>query len=557
MKTAGLTVINVYNCWLARWLVPLRCHGHYMWEYTGQNDCTRVSATEWAEAEYKKALAKITTTPFTTFDAEMQPHTVDNPGPTTWHEVADHLPQLAGEDPEEKTIGEEENAEEEEEEAAAGEEEDEDDDERTESETEPTASGPVGRASRTQVQAEDVAEANLRTCSGDDEGVREEESCRVESGEEVVDGARGGDDAWVSAPPEKEVAAHEEAPPEAGAGAADTGVGGAAREPAEGRPEAEAQIANDAARRASSERRSKHAADPSLAKRSLPLVAETEKVPLVEGAMPASPKALSAEAARMGEEEVNQGGLIPLPSWSFVELHHVLGVVHAREQAEAKVEIKRLNADHSVALKKNRQLIAISKEREKILAQVRVGYLPEAEVASRIADLEAQVKNAQFAKKRAKSEVTELTEVLEVKNKELEDVVEVQKDGLAEALRAKDKEMADAAATHTQELEALKKMNVADLERERNASAQMILGLQKEKSDFEAFVRENCRQILGADEFEKPAIPTECMRAMSTCILKSAPVILAVLQYMSPRERLQHDAQSIFEAILDVPAVVD
>jgi hypothetical protein len=53
-----------------------------MWEYTGQIDCTRVSATEWAEAKYKKALAKITTTPFTTFDAELQPHTVDIPGLT-------------------------------------------------------------------------------------------------------------------------------------------------------------------------------------------------------------------------------------------------------------------------------------------------------------------------------------------------------------------------------------------------------------------------------------------------------------------------------------------
>ena len=65
--------------------MPLRCRGHYMWEYTGQNDCTRVSATEWAEAEYKKALAKITTAPFTSFDAELQPFTADNPGPTVRH----------------------------------------------------------------------------------------------------------------------------------------------------------------------------------------------------------------------------------------------------------------------------------------------------------------------------------------------------------------------------------------------------------------------------------------------------------------------------------------
>jgi hypothetical protein len=53
-----------------------------MWEYTGQNDCTRVFATEWAEAEYKRLLVKITTAPFTSFNAELQPHTSDNPGPT-------------------------------------------------------------------------------------------------------------------------------------------------------------------------------------------------------------------------------------------------------------------------------------------------------------------------------------------------------------------------------------------------------------------------------------------------------------------------------------------
>jgi hypothetical protein len=82
LKITGLSAVNLYNYWLTRRLVPLRCRGHYMWEYTGQNDCTRVFATEWAEAEYKRLLAKITTAPFTSFNAELQPHTSDNPGPT-------------------------------------------------------------------------------------------------------------------------------------------------------------------------------------------------------------------------------------------------------------------------------------------------------------------------------------------------------------------------------------------------------------------------------------------------------------------------------------------
>jgi hypothetical protein len=52
-----------------------------MWEYTGQNDCTRVSATEWAEADYRRAPVKITTAPFTSFDAALQPYTTDMPAP--------------------------------------------------------------------------------------------------------------------------------------------------------------------------------------------------------------------------------------------------------------------------------------------------------------------------------------------------------------------------------------------------------------------------------------------------------------------------------------------
>jgi hypothetical protein len=81
LKDSGLTAANMYNCWLGRRLVPLRCRAHLMWEYKGQNDCTRSSATEWDEAEYRKALAKVTTAVFTSFDDGLQPFSEDKPAP--------------------------------------------------------------------------------------------------------------------------------------------------------------------------------------------------------------------------------------------------------------------------------------------------------------------------------------------------------------------------------------------------------------------------------------------------------------------------------------------
>nr|XP_051216152.1 uncharacterized protein LOC127333756 [Lolium perenne] len=128
LKNSGLSVVNLYNYWLARRLVPFRCRCHYMWEYTGQNDCTLDLAMEWAEADYRKALAKITMAPFTCFDAEMQLFSAEKPAPETWHEVANHLPPLAGKEPPEMIAGEEGNGEE------------------IEEEEEETTSPPEGRA---------------------------------------------------------------------------------------------------------------------------------------------------------------------------------------------------------------------------------------------------------------------------------------------------------------------------------------------------------------------------------------------------------------------------
>ncbi|KAK1615477.1 hypothetical protein QYE76_020994 [Lolium multiflorum] len=53
-----------------------------MWEYRGQNDCTRSTAVDWSKDEYRKVLAKITTAPFTSLDAGMQRFSEEKPAPT-------------------------------------------------------------------------------------------------------------------------------------------------------------------------------------------------------------------------------------------------------------------------------------------------------------------------------------------------------------------------------------------------------------------------------------------------------------------------------------------
>jgi hypothetical protein len=59
-----------------------------MCEYTGENDPTRLNATEWYLAEYAKALSKNTTETFTSLDEELQPYSLEKLGPTlsfqTW-----------------------------------------------------------------------------------------------------------------------------------------------------------------------------------------------------------------------------------------------------------------------------------------------------------------------------------------------------------------------------------------------------------------------------------------------------------------------------------------
>jgi hypothetical protein len=81
LKNDGLTAADMYNCWLARRLIPLRSRAYYMWEYWGQNDCTRSTAVDWSEDEYRKVLAKVTTATFTSLDDGLQPFSEDRPAP--------------------------------------------------------------------------------------------------------------------------------------------------------------------------------------------------------------------------------------------------------------------------------------------------------------------------------------------------------------------------------------------------------------------------------------------------------------------------------------------
>lgn len=49
----------------------------------------------------------------------------------------------------------------------------------------------------------------------------------------------------------------------------------------------------------------------------------------------------------------------------------------------------------------------------------------------------------------------------------------------------------------------------------------------------------------------------DCMRAVTASIIKSTGDVLAMLQYLSPQERVPHDVNSVLACIAEVPAVVD
>ncbi|KAM0828373.1 hypothetical protein ACQ4PT_067605 [Festuca glaucescens] len=213
------------------------------------------------------------------------------------------------------------------------------------------------------------------------------------------------------------------------------------------------------------ERRSKLAGDPALAK---------EPTPSELGAAEGARKDASTDAIVRGtssEEVMRRAAAYPVPLLSFAEMHRALGDLHVREMNELGAEIRRLNAKVEEAATKNCQLISIGKACEKALAQARVGYVAEAEVAAKIKKAVDRANATERAAKRAQSEVDKLAEVL--------------------------------------------------------------------------------------NDYVETATPKECLQTATTRVIECAADILAALQYLSPREHLPHDAQSVFKAVSDVPVVVD
>ncbi|KAK1649139.1 hypothetical protein QYE76_066944 [Lolium multiflorum] len=594
LKESGLTAANMYNCWLGRRLVPLRCRAHPMWEYKGQNDCTRSSATEWDEAEYRKALAKVTTAVFTSFDDGLQPFSEDKPAPKRWQAVASHLPPLAGKEPPEMTEGEDDEVDDEgdrtESDSEAREyirlpEEDDDGEESTSppEKKEPAKKEGEPRSKRLRQTIlegatdlrrplKDALDAGARVGPGVKAIPTVRSKRKVLTRPAPVTGAaatkaaearkaaelkKAAEAKRSSADPADLSSAREETVAESQAADATASplkpVDGSYPLPSVGRAEeVTVDVASDEAR------------DPIV----VPSSTEEEPSAAARGGSPAPMKERRTKAARdparpsdpaaptgraPSTEAVMQGGGThesrePPPSTlSFTKLHAALGEVHV-------AEVKRLTALVEEAAEKNRRLIVLGKAREKALAEAREGYVKESLYQE--ADFRAQ--QAEEAKKKAKAEVADLTKVLEGKGKELEDVIADYKVRLDAAAEARDAARGTAASL-CEDLAALKLQHSKELAAEKEASEGTLLAVQAEKTSFEAFVREMSRQLLGESFFPlvllgnvtslRWRLPGNVSRRQRSA---SSPV-----PGRSPREVIPRDAPSVFKAVSDIPAVVD
>nr|XP_051209812.1 uncharacterized protein LOC127327067 [Lolium perenne] len=86
-----------------------------------------------------------------------------------------------------------------------------------------------------------------------------------------------------------------------------------------------------------------------------------------------------------------------------------------------------------------------------------------------------------------------------------------------------------AAASLREEVAALKQQHAKELAAEKEASEGIVLAVQAEKTNFEAFVREMSRQILGTCDFVETATPRECLSTATARIIACAGEILAAL----------------------------
>ncbi|KAK1653000.1 hypothetical protein QYE76_070805 [Lolium multiflorum] len=573
----------------------------------GQNDCTRSTATEWDESEYRKALAKITTATFTSFEDGLQPYSEDTPAPQRWQKIADHLPPLAGKEPPEMTEGEEEEVDDEEERTESDSEArdfirlprgskrgagsssqgavDEEATSRPEGEAEPSKEGaepPSKRlrptilegSIRLQRPLKDAIDAGARAGPG----VKAIPTVKSKK-KTLAKPATTGVAATRAAEAKKKAAEKKAAPSDLG------GAGSAPEEPvtasraekvgaSHAEPTAEVFPLPSMVRGGTASAAMGPDAVPPVVEEESAGVGSTEgqKAPEVEeniveeGGLSEPLKERRSKAARdrappsdadtrTGEvpstEAVMQAGEAaesrhPPPSTlTFTELHTALGEAHV-------AEVKRLTALVEEAAQKNRKLIALGKAQAKALAEAREGFVKE----SFYREAEFRAQQAEEARKRAKAEVAELTKVLEQKGRELEDVIAEYKVKLEAATDARDSARG-AAASLREEVAALKQQHAKELAAEKEASEGIVLAVQAEKTNFEAFVREMSRQLLGTSDFTETATPRECLSTATARIIACAGEILAALQYLSPREVIPRDTPSVFRAVSNIPAVVD
>ncbi|KAK1601946.1 hypothetical protein QYE76_027051 [Lolium multiflorum] len=468
LKDNGLTAVNVYNCWLGRRLIPLRCRAHPMWEYRGQSDRTRSSATEWDESEYRKALAKITTATFTSFEDGLQPYSEDTPAPQVMHPLAEGRrppPPLAGKEPPEMTEGEEEAID--------------DEEERTESDSEardfirlPRGSK-RGAGSSSQDAAEEEAtsrpegEAELPK-----EGVEPlskrlrptllEGTMRLQRPlKATIDaGARAGP--GVKAIP----TVQEEDLGKAGRGRSGH-EGGRGEE--EGRGEESGAFDLGGTGSAPGEPATASQAEKASASRAEP-TAEVFPLPsMVRGGMASTatgpdivPPVVEEESIVVGSTEAKA----PEVEENIVEEGCLSGPKERRSKAA------RDRAPPSGADAGGRGTVDRGEAQAKALAEAREGFVKES--LYREADFRAQ--QAEEARKRAAAEVVDLTKVLEKKGRELEDVIAEYK-GKLETVNARDSARG-AAASLREEVAALKQQHAKELAAEREASEGIVLAVQ-------------------------------------------------------------------------------
>ncbi|KAK1645316.1 hypothetical protein QYE76_063121 [Lolium multiflorum] len=541
LKDSSLTAANMYNCWLGRRLVPLRCRAHLMWEYKGQNDLTRSTATEWDEAEYRNALAKVTTATFTSFDDGLQPFSEDKPAPHRWQTVANHLPPLVGKEPPEMTKGEDDEVEDEGDrtdrgtasssQSAPGESAQEDD-EGEESTSLPEGKGPVKKDGELQPKRlrQTILEGAIE--------LRRPLKDAVEAGARVGPGVK----AIPTVKSKKKVLTR----PAPAAGAAATRA-------AEAKKAAELKKAAEV---------KKAAADPAdLTSTREEIVAESQAMGAtassaepVDGSYPwASASRAEAVKASATPDTAQDPVVVPQAQERALgearegyakEFYYREADFRAQQAEDAKKKAKAEVADLTKVLEDK------GKELEDVIAdyKARLDTVAEARDAARGAAAmlreEPAALKLQHAKELAAEKEASEGTVL---------AVQAEKTSFKAFVREMSRQL--LVGRRSESIAGVRPLSVASLLRGSSPRAWRVR--------FGDPVPERGESASGSItawrvRFGDPsATPRECLQEAATRISACAGEILAALQYLSPREVIPRDAPSVFKAVSDIPAVVD